>query len=100
MTSGLAEVTPQQPTGDDQDDLSSDEIAWEIAKARADLVATLGKALAALEVAERQLHRLTALGDIEYTTGREGRDTAHWTAAAARSTRAGLSIARDIAGTA
>lgn len=81
------------------DSRSSDENAWEIARARGDIAATLGKAVAHLEDAIARVERLRALGDTEYTSGLEGLDALHWIADARRATRAALTLTQTIAGT-
>lgn len=73
---------------DDNDDLSPDETAWNIARARGDIAATLGKALAHLEDATARVERIRALGDTEYTTGLDGLDAQHWITDARRAAQA------------
>lgn len=73
---------------------------WEIAKGRNNIVANLGQALAHLESAKRAIEELRSVGDSEYTIGPQGLDAVHWVADAERATRAGLSISRDLAGSA
>lgn len=81
----------------DGDNLSPDETAWNIARARGDIAATLGKALAHLEDATARVERIRGLGDIEYTTGLDGLDAQHWIADARRAAQAALTITQTIA---
>jgi len=84
---------------DDGDNLSPDEAAWQIARARGDIAATLGKAVAHLEDATTCLARIRGLGDIEYTTGLDGLDAQHWIDDARRAAQAALTLTQTIAGT-
>ena len=82
----------------DGDNLSPGETAWNIARARGDIAATLGKAVVHLEDATARVERIRGLGDIEYTTGLDGLDAQHWITDARRATQAALTITQTIAG--
>ena len=91
-------MTHHTITDSDGDNLSPDEATWNIALARGDIAATLGKALAHLEDATARVERIRALGDTEYTTGLDGLDAQHWIADARRAAQAALTITQTIAG--